>query len=197
MTRISISHRSRSFINTLRLRQGGNFTSSSWGLIRKSVKNEVSKKLFANQGFKCVYCERYLIGHEPEIDHFAHKGEYPQFTFIPINLFYTCSFCNSSGRKGQQNTINVLMENYNQCTFSIVHPFYNVPNNEIVFTDAERIYLDLPNCTPLGIATINFFKWDDYHYSHIRAIILTNERLKPLTSVDEMQLIQKAISYKI
>lgn len=195
-TRISISTKSKGIIRQLKVGQDGVFTSASWNAIRNSVKNEISRKLFANQGLKCVYCERDLVGLGHEIDHFAHKGDYPQFAFIPINLFYSCRLCNSPDRKGQKNTIVIIMNNYNECSFSIVHPFIHNPNEEIVFSDPDRIYFDLMNCSQLGIDTINFFGWNDLLYTTIRSKILVNERSNPLSTQDERQLIQAAISYK-
>lgn len=195
-TRISLSRASRRFIQDLKVRQGGNFTTASWSRIRNVVKNEISGKLFLNQGLKCVYCERYLIGLGHEMDHFAHKGDYPQFTFIPVNIFYSCKFCNSPSRKGQKNTISNLMIQYNQCAFSIVHPFFANPDVEIVFSDQDRVYFDRNGCTKSGRDTIDFFSWDDLIYTTIRSKILINERLNPLTSKDEMKLIQEAIAYK-
>lgn len=195
-TRICLSKKSKRLIRILKVKQKGNFTQASWTLIQSSVKNELSKKLFSNQGLKCVYCERYLIGLNHEIDHFAHKATYAQFTFTTVNLFYACGFCNSSGRKGQKNTIANMMPQYQLCTFSIAHPYFNIPDNEIFFSDPEKIYFDRPNCTPLGLATIDFFRWDDLLYTTIRAKILVNERLNPLASNDEIKLIQEAISYK-
>lgn len=194
--RISVSRKSRAFINTLKARQKGRFTQKSWSMIRNSVKNEISKKLFANQGLRCVYCERYLIGLGHEIDHFAHKSDYPEFTFISLNLFYSCKLCNSAERKGQKNTINTHTKQYDQCSFSIVHPFYNDPSIEIIYTDADKIYYDRLRCSQLGNHTIDFFGWDDLLYSTIRSRTLVNERLNPLASQEERQLIQLAISYK-
>lgn len=196
VTRISISSRSRIDIRNLKITQGGNFDSKSWGKISSSVKNEISKKLFANQGLKCVYCERYLIGLGHEIDHFAHKGDYPEFTFIPINLFYTCKTCNAAGRKGQKVTIDVLNNRYNQCQFLIVHPLLNIPDNEIRYLDADRIYFDRLNSTLLGNTTIDFFGWDDMLYSTFRSRELMYNKLHPLTTIDERKLIQLAIAYK-
>lgn len=195
-TRISHYRRSKFFIRALKVRQKGNFTQASWTLIRNSVKNEISGKLFANQGLKCVYCERYLIGLGHEIDHFAHKADYPEFTFTTVNFFYSCKFCNSSDRKGQKNTIRTLTPYYHTCEFSIVHPYYHVPDNEIKFTDADRIYFDRVNSSVLGNNTIEFFRWYDLLYSTIRSRILINERLNPLTSLEEKQLIQLSISYR-
>jgi uncharacterized protein (TIGR02646 family) len=195
-TKITLSTESECYIQTLKSRQGGNFTQASWGMIRNSVKNEISGKLFANQGLKCVFCERYLIGLGHEMDHFAHKGDYPEFTFSPENIFYSCKSCNSPERKGQKNTIDVKKPVYNRCTFLIVHPFFNDPTIEIIFTDHDRIYFDRVKCTQLGKNTIDFFRWDDLLYSTIRSRTLINERLNPLTSQEEIALIQLSIAYK-
>lgn len=195
-TRLTISRASSRYVRALKLRQNGNFTQTSWSLIRNSVKNEISGKLFANQGLKCVYCERYLIGLGHEIDHFAHKADYPQFTFTAVNLFYSCKLCNSPERKGQKNTIETLNDHYNNCTFSIVHPYYHNTDFEIIFTDQDRIYFDRINSTQLGNNTIDFFNWDDLLYTTIRSRTLVNERLNPLTSQEERELIQLSISYK-
>jgi uncharacterized protein (TIGR02646 family) len=195
-TRISISTASKGLIRALKAAQHGSFTQASWGRIDATVKNEISKRLFFNQGLRCVYCERYLIGLGHEIDHFAHKAHYPQFTFIPVNLFYSCKLCNSSSRKGQKNTIQNIHSTYNGCTFSIVHPYYHNPDNEIVFTDPDKIYFDRPNCSPLGRDTIDFFEWGDILYTTIRSRTLVTERLNPLTSREEIELIQEAIAYK-
>jgi uncharacterized protein (TIGR02646 family) len=195
-TRISLTRSSKRLVKDLKFKQGGGFDSSSWGKIKRIVKHEMSGKLFLNQGLRCVYCERYLIALGHEMDHFAHKSDFPQFTFVPVNIFYSCSYCNSSSRKGQKSTISKLMFQYNQCEFSIIHPFYGNPDIEIIFSDADRVYFDRDSCTHLGKNTIDFFGWDDLMYTTIRAKSLTQERLKPLTLKGEMELIQEAISYK-
>lgn len=195
-SRISISRGSSRFIRALKRLHKGSFTQKSWGSIRNSVKNEISSKLFANQGFKCVYCERYLIGLAPEIDHFAHKGDYPQFSFTAVNLFYSCKECNSAGRKGRNSTINVLNARYDNCTFLIVHPYYHDPTIEIIYTDTDRIYFDRDKSTKIGNDTIDFFNWEDLKYTTIRSWGLVNERMNPLTSKKERELIQLSISYK-
>jgi uncharacterized protein (TIGR02646 family) len=195
-THITLSRVSLRHIRLLKNTQKGNFTQTSWVKIHKSVKNEISKKLFANQGLKCAFCERYLIGLGHEIEHFAHKGIYPQFTFTAENLFYSCKLCNSSERKGQKNTINILSPLYHQSTFAIVHPYFQDPNVEILFTDNDRIFFNRANSTQLGINTIDFFRWDDLLYTTIRSRTLIYERLNPLTTLEEKQLIQLAIAYK-
>lgn len=195
-TRISLSNSSKSKIKKHYRQNQGTFKNDSWKKIDKTVKNEISKKLFANQGFKCVYCERYLIGLDPEIDHFVHKAIYPQFTFTTVNLFYSCGFCNSSSRKGQKPTILNLHRYYHQCTFQIIHPFYDDPGQEIKFQDADRILLDWHNCSIKGRATIEFFGYDDDIMVMIRSRQLIYERLNPLLSSEEKKLIQQSIAYK-
>lgn len=194
-SRISLTRKSKTLISALKRKQV-NFTPASWGKIDNEVKSEISGRLLLNQRLKCAYCERYLIALGHEIDHFAHKADYPEFTFTSTNLFYSCKFCNSPGRKGQKRTIANLSTQYQNCTFSIVHPFYHDPTAEIVFSDPDRIYFDLVNCTQLGRDTITFFGWDDLIYSVIRSRILINERLNPLASLEELKLIQESIAYR-
>lgn len=195
-TRISLSHLSKGKIRKLVKKNGNVLDEDSWTKINKSIKNELSKKLFANQGFKCVYCERYLVGLSPQIDHFAHKALYPQFTFTTINLFYSCDFCNSSSRKGQKPTIQNLHTYYNSCDFKIVHPYFDDPDTEIKFQDADKIFFDWSNCTQKGKDTIEFFEFNDSIMTSIRSRTLTYERLQPILTVEERQLIQDSISYK-
>ena len=193
--RISLSRKSRAHIKSYKNRIGGSLKSNSWDKIRNSVKNEFSSKLFKSHGFKCVYCERYLIGLNHQMDHFAHKAQYPQFTFTPLNIFYSCGFCNSTERKGQNNTVVTLNNKYDKCIFLIVHPYFNNYNAEVIYHDADRIYIDRNSCSVLGVNTIDFFRFDDDFYTLLRARTLLYERLNPLTSKQEKKLIQESISY--
>lgn len=193
---ISLSLASQDLVQALIRSQNGNLSQGSWTLIQSSVKNEISGKLLSNQRLKCVYCERYLVGLGHEIDHFAHKGTYSEFSFVPENLFYSCKLCNSSGRKGQKNTIQIHNPTYSQCTFLIIHPYYDNPNIEIIFSDSDRIDFDMTKCSEKGKATIKFFGMDDLIYTNIRSRALVYERLNPLTTVEEELLIQESISYK-
>lgn len=194
--RISLSKKSKRIIRKLKKKNNYKLNQDSWSKVDRKVKNEISKKLFAMNGFKCTYCERYLIGLGPQIDHFSHKASTPQFTFIPVNLFYSCSYCNSSAVKGQKTTINHLVNYYNNCTFTIVHPYYDNPDDEIFYRDEDRVFIDWNNCTQKGKNTIAFFEYDLEIMTNIRARTLVYERLNPLLSDDEKKLIQKSIAYK-
>lgn len=195
-TRISLTKRSRKLIKKNKLSSNNILHVDSWKDISKSVKNEISKRLYYNQGYKCVYCERYLTGLLPQIDHFAHKSRYPQFSFTSINLFYACGNCNSSAIKGQKNTIYRLNVRYDNCIFEIVHPFLDDVDIHIIYQDYDKIFFDWFNCSVKGKNTIRFFDFYGLQMTDIRARTLIYERLNPYTTGEERTLIQSAISYK-
>ena len=196
-TRISLSKRAKKQIIKLKNKNAGSFNENSWTSISANVKNEISKRLLLAHSPRCVYCERYFISTGNQIDHFAHKAAYPQFSFSSLNLFNSCTYCNSSSRKGQKPTVIDPPNNrYDQCIFSIVHPFLNDPDVEIVFKDADKVDYDWTGCSQKGKDTILLFGWDDTMMTMFRARVLIEERLKPLTSLEEINLIQEIISYK-
>lgn len=91
-------------------------------------------KLIANQNGKCAYCGLPLSSRNPEIDHIAPKGGskrpyHTECTFLPINLVYACHHCNSSGCKGQNDTVESKngTTNYRRWSFKIVHPYLDDP----------------------------------------------------------------------
>jgi uncharacterized protein (TIGR02646 family) len=193
--RISLSKKSKRLIRKLIKKENG-LKSTSWNNIEKSVKHEISKKLLEKHGPRCIYCERYFLAEKNEIDHLAHKGNYYQYTFITTNLFYACNYCNSM-IKNQRNTIVGLPnKNYKLNKFYIVHPYFNNPSNELKYQDGDRIYFDWVNCSDLGKSTIKFWGWDGFIYTNLRAKIILQERLNPLTSEEEKLLIQEIIAYK-
>lgn len=195
--RYSLSKKSKKTIKKFKRKNGGVFDGSSWKKISKRVKNDISKKLLYFHGPRCVYCERLLLATGNQIDHFAHKAQYSQFTFESINLFYSCTFCNSSDRKGQKNTVNSPVNNrYDLCNFNIVHPYLHNPDNEIYYQDADKIFYDKLSCSPLGLTTIDFFKWDDVLMTMFRATELRNQRLYPISTIQEKILITQIIAYK-
>ncbi len=194
-SRIKLSKKSLQKIKKLILKKNG-LNSKSWDNISNKVKNEISIKLLFNQGPKCVYCERYFIGETNEIDHFAHKGKYPQYTFITANLFYACNYCNSFV-KNQRNTIYSLPQReYNRNFFAIVHPYYNNPDNEIFYKDEDRVDINWDMCTDIGKETVVFWNWDKSIMTTIRTKTVLEQRLNPLTNDEEKILIQEIIAYK-
>ena len=195
-TRISISKKEKFKINKFWKKKSGELDANSWKKISKSVKNEISEKLLKNQGYKCAYCERYLYALTPEIDHFAHKAKYSKFSFNPTNLFYSCGFCNSTSIKGQKNSVAILNNRYDLTTFKIVHPLRDNPDDHIIFSDLDRVDLNVSLCTYKSKRTIVFFEYHKPMMTLIRSRDLIKDRLNPLTSAQEIQLIQESIAYK-
>lgn len=128
----------------------------------KPIKHRISVHTIVEQQCRCAYCETLLMQGSTQIEHFAHKGNHPRFTFEPQNLVSACVRCNSSAIKGQKETM-VLPKKpvYNQNSFLYVHPRLDNPDNEIVFTDETRTVFDTNRCTQKGKATIDFFHWND------------------------------------
>ncbi|QLC64951.1 hypothetical protein LPB248_01260 [Flavobacterium sp. LPB0248] len=196
INRISLSKKSKKLIKKLK-REKGEFTVKTWSEINKSVKNEISRKLLFHHNPYCVYCERLLLGTGNQIDHFVNKSNFPQFTFNTINLFYSCTYCNSSVRKGQKITVVApINNNYKLCTFNIVHPLIHNPDAEILYQDTDKIYFDRINSSVLGNNTIDFFGWDDRQMTMLRARTLLNERLNRISDKDNRMLIEEIISYR-
>lgn len=193
--RISLSKNSKIEIKKFRKRKGA-LTVKAWDQISKSVKNEISKKLFYNQKFKCVYCSRDLASLSPQIDHFADKARYSDYSFCMTNLFYSCGPCNSTSFKGSKNTISVYSAKYHHTQFRIVHPYFDDPRSEIRFKDPENIYLDVNMCTYKGKKTIVFFKYHEKRMTFIRSKQLVFERLSPIQDGEMRELILESIAYK-
>jgi uncharacterized protein (TIGR02646 family) len=192
--RISLSKKTKREVKAHKREFG--FASTSWSKIKNLVKNEISKKLLAMHGFRCVYCERRFIGIGNQVEHFAPKKHNPEFSFECTNLFYSCTFCNSNALKGQKPTVAVPDQYYSNCTFSILHPWRDNPNDHIIYRDADRVDIDITQCTPEGITTINFLEMLELESTLIRSQRVIIDRLMPLITSDERKLIEEAISYK-
>ena len=128
----------------------------------KALKSRISKWTLTEQKCRCAYCERLLEQGTTFIEHFVPKSKHREFVFEPENMFSACGRCNYTGIKGSKETLNLpLQPQYRNNTFTIVHPFIDNPDSEIVFTDESRIVFDKVKCTPKGLSTIDFFHWDD------------------------------------
>lgn len=73
----------------------------------------------------CAYCMNQ-VGEEfrnrPDIEHFADKSKYGQWTFEILNLSLACKYCNQT-RKGKYDVVVTLARNYGQCSFALIHPY--------------------------------------------------------------------------
>ncbi len=92
-----------------------------WNKNKRRLKDAIRKELKNNQNGECVYCgcRVYETG---DIEHIANKSRYPQFLFTPKNLAFACRMCNED-IKGAGDIINALSDQYENCTFVIVHPY--------------------------------------------------------------------------
>jgi uncharacterized protein (TIGR02646 family) len=100
----------------------------------EDIKGEIHNQLLGIQGSNCCYCGlKVNEGGRAEIDHIAKKGgpkrpAYVEFIFTPRNLAIACQYCNSSSKKGQDDVLSYVdLTNYENCTFKIVHPYFDNP----------------------------------------------------------------------
>lgn len=130
----------------------------------KAIKHHISEHTIIAQGGRCAYCEKVLAKGDVDIEHIAPKKYYGEFTFEPYNLVSSCSCCNAPVNKGQNKTIiePVDRTTYDLNTFSIVHSYFDNPDDHIKYMDPERTIIDEKNCTQKGKATIKLFNWDKY-----------------------------------
>ncbi|MBU3114712.1 hypothetical protein KPL55_24730 [Clostridium lacusfryxellense] len=63
------------------------------------------------------------------IEHIAPKVTklYPQFEFTHMNLVLSCTLCNNRSHKGEIDKISQYDDDYNKCTFIIIHPYFDEP----------------------------------------------------------------------
>ncbi len=119
------------------------YQASQWDLttnMMKAYKKELLEKLLEIQNNRCVYCGLSLARRSRDREHFVHKAAkkgYQEFMFNIDNLFAACEFCNRR-LKGQKNVISQYYADYSQCTFTIVHPFYDTPDNYIQFLPSKE-----------------------------------------------------------
>lgn len=127
-----------------------------------NIKHRISEHTLIEQGCLCAYCECLLEKGTTAIEHFVPKSRHREFTFEPMNLTSACGRCNATVIKGSKETIvGAFSPNYTSNSFKIVHPRLDNPNNHIHFHDVDRIIFDKANCSNLGLATIEFFQWDN------------------------------------
>lgn len=147
------------------------WSGSYWSLKSEDI-NKVRKHIYnylvANQVNRCAYCGNcFNITSNAEIEHIAAKGGsvrkiYPEFTFTPLNLVLACHLCNSPIKKGQIKVVDTWNQNYKACTFKIVHPYFDNPEDhleECLSSDGEGlIYM---HKSSKGENTIQVFKLNE------------------------------------
>ena len=136
-----------------------------WGISTnevKALKGRISKWTLTEQKCRCSYCERLLEQGTSFIEHFVPKSIHREFVFEPENLVSACGRCNCTGIKGSKETLELpLKPVYRDNTFTIIHPYIDDVDKDIVFTDDTRTVFDKEHCSKKGLHTIDFFQWDD------------------------------------
>lgn len=146
------------------------------------------------QGGRCAYCESPLRRGAHAIEHIAPKGIYGEFCYEPQNLVNACTSCNSTSNKGEQDTMAKPVDgnDYAANSFTIVHPYFDNPDEHLKYYDAERTVFDKPACSAKGLETIRMFNWDDICAYNQRVI---NARTRDL-SISVLQMVNEIGTYK-
>lgn len=183
----------------LKADHGGAFTVNSWsdGKVKTTrLKSRISLFLLTQQDYRCVYCQRLLIGVSKAIDHIAPKTLHPEYTFEPYNLALACTYCNENGRKGFEETISVKRAWYSANSFLIVHPYLDNVDFHIRYQDPERIYLNYQACSNQGQFTCDMFDLHGIEMTELRSREYILRMLAPLPNQTLTGLIKNAVSYK-
>ncbi|MFT9349563.1 MAG: retron system putative HNH endonuclease [Gluconobacter japonicus] len=125
----------------------------------KLFKEDIDIHLKVEQSERCAYCGSRFMSTAWHRDHIAPKGRryYPEWTFEPLNLVLACYDCNS-GWKNQQDTIATRAVDYQNCTFTIVHPYFDDPKNHLAYTGHRlSILISSVNGSTKGDTTIKMF----------------------------------------
>ena len=166
--------------------------------VNKEIKKEIRKQLLTFQKDKCVYC-RLKLGEtsRDEIEHIAPRHKYPQFEYTAKNLAMSCQHCNSSSKKGSKDTVITCNTDYNNCTFTIIHPYLD---NVDHFLESEGAIIRIRS----GLAkdekvkaenTLDMFKLCEIVQVEARVKDLVYEELKQKHVVDdELEKLLESIS---
>ncbi len=125
----------------------------------KSLKHKLSEKTLETQEMRCAYCECILGEYartRPELDHFVVKSLHKEFTFEPLNIFSSCHNCNEV-LKGDEDVLCRENTNYEDCEFSIVHPYLDDVDEHIKYI-LPKIVVNKKRSTSKGLKTIKMFR---------------------------------------
>ena len=105
---------------------------------RDVIIAKIKRELEQIQNGYCYYCGfqfTYRLGEKAsrkiQREHIAPKSMYKEFTFNANNLVLACDLCNSTDYKGDFNTVLTHSSTYQNCTFNIIHPYYDNRNHHL------------------------------------------------------------------
>ncbi len=160
----------------------------------KDIKHRIAEHTIVAQGCRCAYCESMLLRGAHAIEHIAPMSIYGEFCFEPFNLVAACSSCNSPSNKSNTDTIKapVNLADYSANRFTVVHPYFDKPEDHIKYQDEERTIFDMTNCSEKGLATIKMFNWNTL-YAYRQRVATARTRDLP---IDILQIVAEIVTYK-
>jgi uncharacterized protein (TIGR02646 family) len=161
----------------------------------KEIKNNISRNGLNQSKFRCCYCEKSLINETKPIDHFIPNKAYPHYSFHPLNLLQSCSYCNSD-LKGEFDPIVTPHKKYKNIVFSIVHPIIDNVNTHFAYETIDQINYDIFNCSAKAKETIRLFNWDSFEHLEHRSSIKTLELFHQITDDSLLKLVNECSTYQ-
>jgi hypothetical protein len=138
----------------------------------KAFKSAVKDHGMHVQSAKCVWCESkigFTGRRSAQRDHIAPKDLYSRWTFEADNIALSCEYCNGFEVKKTLDTIEVIAADYGDCSFRIVHPYFDDPAVHIGFV-LENQRVVMRGLSPKGIWTIGNMKLDSPSSTASRAL---------------------------
>jgi uncharacterized protein (TIGR02646 family) len=146
------------------------------------IKSEIRRQLQGNQDC-CAYCGLPFKGSKDmQIEHIAAKAFYrhPRFTFTLQNLVLSCGYCNNLVVKGTKQTIELPAAiNYEDCTFLLVHPYFDNPDEHYEWIEDdnnEKVLIQIRNESPKARFSIEMFDLASSGMSLSRACVAFRNR---------------------
>lgn len=175
----------------------GILTKEHWNKRERSLRVPIRDRLMRMQDNRCVYCD--CPTDDPEdVEHIAHKADYPQFVFTPENLAYCCKNCNQT-YKGDKDVIDTLGDKYEDCTFKIVHP-YRDNVDEYFDTSYKIITIIRSNLSPekeeKARFTFNLLRWGTRSVQRRRTRFYSSNKFCINNGTDIDKLIDDALAAK-
>ena len=156
------------------------------------LKNSISEYTLIKQKNRCVYCED-LITAGAQLDHIVPKQLHSEFCYEPKNLVTSCAVCNMYIKNAGDTITLPVHTRYNKNQFTIIHPYFDNPDEHLKYTNSDKIVIDINSCTDLGKATVKFLHLNDYS-SYVKRAMRFGDTNK--YSVDFIKLAHECAAYK-
>ncbi len=160
----------------------------------RQFKDLLTTHLVVEQSCRCAYCGFRLRGDKHHRDHIAPQEKYPEYIFEPSNIVLACYTCDSDYKR-TTDTIETQGTEYGNCSFKIVHPYFDDPTQHIRFVSGnDGILITTVSNSAKGTFTIDLFKLASSDHTIQRAKDAEwdsdVEHLDPSGQVAVLQLLQ-------